>query len=148
MERVREKHQKLGSLLLMEPIKSGAYKRALEKRGPSIHHIAIDVLNLELYLKSITHSGWLLHLASLTTIKDIQTAYLARPGFPALIEVQGKKELVKMSQTPFVNQLNLPFDLKLKRLIEPIGCRKIIVNSKKEISLKLDKIIILLNDLI
>lgn len=38
-------------LLLMEPVKQGAYTRAMEKRGPGLHHIAIDVMNLELTKK-------------------------------------------------------------------------------------------------
>ncbi|MDD4976749.1 MAG: VOC family protein [Bacteriovorax sp.] len=82
---------KPNSLLLMEPLAKGPYHRALHKRGPGVHHIAIDVLNLELYLESIASSGWLLHPMSIKTIKEAHTAYLARPGFPALIEVHGRK---------------------------------------------------------
>lgn len=36
--------EKQNSLLLMEPIKAGAYQKALEKRGAGLHHLAIDVL--------------------------------------------------------------------------------------------------------
>ena len=71
---------KANSLLLMEPIKPGAYQRALEKRGPGLHHLAIDVLNIETYIESLVGSGWLLHPKSVKTIKEFQTAYLARPG--------------------------------------------------------------------
>ena len=35
------------SLLLMEAKDTGSYRRAFEKRGPGIHHLAIDVLDLE-----------------------------------------------------------------------------------------------------
>jgi hypothetical protein len=80
------------SLLLMEPIKPGAYQRAMEKRGPSLHHLAIDVPKLEEFLISIAGSGWLLHPRSVETIPRVRTAYLSRPGFPALIEVQEKAE--------------------------------------------------------
>lgn len=31
------------SLLLMEPLGHGPYRRAMVKRGPGLHHIAIDV---------------------------------------------------------------------------------------------------------
>lgn len=44
---------KANSLLLIEPIKPGAYQRALDKRGPGLHHLAIDVLNLEKYIESL-----------------------------------------------------------------------------------------------
>lgn len=88
---------KANSLLLMEPIKPGAYQRVLEKRGPGLHHLAIDVLHLEQYIESLAGSGWLLHPVSIKTMKQSQTAYLARPGFPGLIEVQERKELVETS---------------------------------------------------
>lgn len=81
------------TLLLMEPVKEGAYTRAMDKRGPGLHHIAIDVLNLESFLEGISNSGWLLHPKSIHTMKEFNTAYLARPGVPTLIEVQEKSEL-------------------------------------------------------
>jgi methylmalonyl-CoA/ethylmalonyl-CoA epimerase len=65
-------------LLLMEPKGTGSYQRALDKRGPGIHHLAIDVLDLNQYLKSIKGSGWLLHLNSIDSIKDYKTAYLRK----------------------------------------------------------------------
>lgn len=139
---------KSNSLLLMEPIKDGAYQKALKKRGPGIHHIAIDVLNLELYLESIASSGWLLHPMSIKTIKQLQTAYLARPGFPSLIEVQEIKMLGQKAKELFVNQINFSFDLSLQRLLAPVGCSKIINQSEKGIVLTLDKQTIQFNDLI
>jgi hypothetical protein len=138
----------LNSLLLLEPFKDGAYQRALNKRGPGVHHIAIDVLNLEDYLESIANSGWLLHLSSIKTIKKVKTAYLARPGFPTLIEVQEKKKLDKKSQTPFVNRIGLPFDEALKRLLEPVGQSNIITQSKNGITLNLDQQMIQFRDLV
>ena len=76
----------------MQPTKDGSYQRALKKRGPSLHHIAIDVLNLDQFINDISKSGWLLHPNSLESIKDLRVAWLARPGFPALIEVTEVKE--------------------------------------------------------
>lgn len=40
--------EKSASLLLMQPTKEGSYQKALNKRGPSLHHIAIDVIDLEI----------------------------------------------------------------------------------------------------
>lgn len=140
--------ERSNSLLLMEPFNEGAYQRALNKRGPGVHHIAIDVLNLEMYLESIASTGWLLHLSSIKTIKKVKTAYLARPGFPALIEVQEKKKLNQKLQTPFVNQISLPFDSTLKRLLEPVAQSNIISQSQNDITLNLDKHMIQFRDLV
>lgn len=115
------------SLLLMEPIKPGAYQRALEKRGPGLHHLAIDVLNLETYILSLAGSGWLLHPMSVKTMKQSQTAYLARPGFPALIEVQERKEL-KNCQL-FVEEVLTPLDAALVGLVKHIGLEGVVKNS-------------------
>jgi hypothetical protein len=112
------------SILLMEARDTGSYRRALEKRGPGIHHLAIDVLDLDGYLNSISGSGWLLHLNSLKTIKDYRTAYLARPGFPALIEVQEKNEL--MGGPLFVDGVSLNFDAGHAGLVKSTGLDQVV----------------------
>jgi len=122
------------SLLLMEPIKPGAYQRALEKRGPGLHHLAIDVLNLESYLESLAGSGWLLHPMTIKTMKQSQTAYLARPGFPALIEVQERKEL--KDQPLFVDSISLKLDPSSNGLLKHIGLDSVVTaSSSTELSL-------------
>jgi hypothetical protein len=133
-EGTREVYVEFGranSLLLMEPIKQGAYQRALDKRGPGFHHFAIDVLNLENYLISLVTSGWLLHPASIETIKKSQTAYLARPGFHGLIEVQQKSVLNE--EPPFVREVGIKMDPSNKKLLMSVGLDSIIkieVNNK------------------
>jgi hypothetical protein len=116
--------EKANSLLLMEPVKAGAYQRALEKRGPGLHHLAIDVLNLDSFIESLGGSGWLLHPISNKTIKQSQTAYLARPGFPALIEVQEQKELSQKSL--FVDGILIPFEQNFLSLLDSIGLSAIV----------------------
>ena len=110
------------SLLLMEPTKSGAYKNALDKRGPGLHHLAIDVLQLDPYLSSLAGSGWLLHPTSFQTIQKSRTVYLARPGFPALIEVQERPQLDNKPE--FVTGLELPFTPDLTRLLPYVGLKE------------------------
>ncbi len=127
---------KANSLLLMEPTKPGAYQRALDKRGPSLHHLAIDVLNLEDYIESLSGSGWLLHPKSLKTIKQVQTAYLARPGFPGLIEVQERKELQNLKL--FVDHIDLKMESKLADLLAPIGLASIVKPVSTETTLLLN----------
>lgn len=115
---------KANSLLLVESIKPGAYQRALEKRGPGLHHLAIDVLNLESYIESLVGTGWLLHPMSIKTIKQSETAYLTRPGFPALIEVQERKKLVERAL--FVEGISLKMDSSLVGLLNFIGLSSVV----------------------
>jgi hypothetical protein len=119
--------EKSNSLLLMEPIKAGAYQRAMDKRGPGLHHLAIDVQDLESYIESLAGTGWLLHPLSIKTMKKTQTAYLARPGFPCLIEVQEKDELIE--QPLFIDKISLPLESNLVGLIKYIGLDDIVVPS-------------------
>jgi hypothetical protein len=122
------------SLLLMEPVKSGAYQRALEKRGPGLHHLAINVLNLESYIESLAGSGWLLHPVSIKTMKQVQTVYLARPRFPGLIEVQQREEL--KDRPLFVDRISLTLDSSLNGLLKHIGLDAIVKpSSSNELSL-------------
>lgn len=122
-------YEKNNSLLLMEPKGPGSYQRALEKRGPGIHHFAIDVLDLSGYLQSISGSGWLLHLNSINSIKEYRTAYLARPGFPALIEVQEKEKISEGAL--FVEKITLPLDSKQMQLVQAIGLESIVIPGAK-----------------
>ena len=122
-------------LLLMEAKEIGSYRKALEKRGPGVHHIAIDVTNLESYLKSLSGSGWLLHLNSLHTVKHMNTAYLARPGFPALIEVQEKKSL--QNGPLFVEKILMKFEKNLENLVNSIGLNDLVQRSEGVESLTL-----------
>lgn len=136
---------KSNSLLLMEPIKSGAYQRAMDKRGPGLHHLAIDVLNLENYIESLAGSGWLLHPMSIKTMKHSQTAYLARPGFPALIEVQERKELAE--RPLFVDGISLKLDASLKGLLRHVGLASIVKQSSSATELSLADRVVQLKDL-
>lgn len=112
------------SLLLVEAIKDGPYKSALNKRGPGIHHYAIDVLDLEMYIESITSSGWHLHPVSLKTIKQSKTAWLTRAGFPGLIEVHEKKKLNEGSF--FIEKISLNLNSDHLKLLPAVGLDAII----------------------
>jgi catechol 2,3-dioxygenase-like lactoylglutathione lyase family enzyme len=75
-----------GLLLLIQPEGDGPYARALAKRGPGLHHVALDVPDAAAFVQGA--GPWLLHPASLTTLPGGRTAWLARPGAGVLIEVQ------------------------------------------------------------
>ncbi len=127
--------ERANSLLLVEPIKPGAYQRAMEKRGAGLHHLAIDVPDLEEYIRSIENSGWLIHPSSIRIMKKNHVAYLVRPGFPALIEVQENK--VVPPSSIFVEQISLQMDMLFSNLLKNVGLADIVRPSIEETELSL-----------
>lgn len=107
-----------GLLLLLEAISKGAYQRALEKRGPSLHHLAIDVLNVEKFLPMAEKAGWQIHPITEKTLSH-HTAWLFCKGIPALIEVHQRKEL--SSKSPKVSKIEMPIQREQISLFEAIG---------------------------
>lgn len=81
-------------LLLMQAITPGPYERALKKRGPGLHHIAVDVPDLAEFLRAAVRDvGWKLHPISAMSSPTVQepaqtTAWLYASGIPTLIEAQ------------------------------------------------------------
>lgn len=72
-------------LLLMQPLGPGPYARALERRGPGLHHVALATADPRGLAEAAT--GWLLHRRSLRSWEKGRTLWLARPGVGALVEV-------------------------------------------------------------
>ena len=114
----------IGRLLLMEPIADGAYRRAMEKRGPGLHHIAIDVLDIEAYISYLSGTGWLLHPQTIKTLKASRTAYLARPGIPMLIEVQERKEF--SAEPLFIDRVELSLPPEQFRILNCLRVRELV----------------------
>lgn len=143
---VGDLQSQMGNLLLMQPIKDGAYARAMAKRGAGLHHIAIDVLDLEAYIDQLSGSGWLLHPKSLQTIKHSQTAYLARPYVPALIEVQQKNTL---SESPhFITGMTIPMlSSQSLKMLNSIGLNQIQSSADAEMTLHMNGEIVSFKDL-
>lgn len=107
-EGTREVYLGAGSsrLLLMEPTNSeGPYARALAKRGPGLHHVALNVPDLEGFLDRVR--GWLLVPGCLRDIAETRTAWLGRPGVATLLEVH-EAEPADDEGMPLVEQLELP----------------------------------------
>ena len=123
--------EKTARLLLMEAAHEGAYRRAFQKRGPGLHHLAIDVVDLESYIEALSSSGWLLHPRSLKTMKATQTAYLARPGVPTLIEVQGREAL--SSSEPFITRVELPFRADDQKLLSSLGVPEFEISQERKL---------------
>jgi hypothetical protein len=76
------------------------------------------VLNLERFMSEIAHSGWYLHPRSLSTIRRTQTAWLARPGIPLLVEVQEVDVLE--SRPALCTKLELPLGQLRRGMIEAL----------------------------
>ncbi len=118
----------LGRVLLMQPNGDGPYLNALKKRGPGLHHVAIDVENLDNFLNCLPGSGWFLHPKSISFYKDSRQVYLCRPGVSTLIEVQERKVL---SENECFASLHLPFPKS--KMHEALFCENIYINNKLSI---------------
>ena len=77
-------------LLLMQPLGAGPYLRALERRGPGLHHVALATSDPRAFAEAAT--GWLLHPRSLRSWEKSRTLWLARPGVGALVEVTEERD--------------------------------------------------------
>ena len=108
-------HGRPARLLLMQPSsESGPYARALAKRGPGLHHVAIHVPQLSDFLKSA--QGWLVHPFSLDSESDRRTVWLARPGVGALLEVHESES--DYSGPRVVERVEVAHETGLEKLLE------------------------------
>ncbi len=138
--------EKSASLLLMQPTKEGSYQKALNKRGPSLHHIAIDVINLEVSIKQMTDVGWQLHPNSQETIKDIRVAWFFKSGFPSLIEVS---EVVAFStDAAFVKKIKLSVLPEYQKLLNGLSLNNYIEITSGETELLIHSKYFKISDLI
>jgi hypothetical protein len=138
-----------GRLLLMEPYTEGAYQRAMNKRGPGLHHTAIDVNDIEGFVDSLSGSGWLLHPKSVKTILELRTAWLSRPGIPTLIEVQQReKHSEQMAASTFITQIGIHLDLDDRRLIAALSCAEVVATGNDHCHINIGSMRLSLNDLI
>jgi hypothetical protein len=105
-------------LLLCEPTDPrGPYGRALERRGPGLHHIGLSVPRIEDYLLSIAGSGWYVLPQSVAWLAR-GNAWLARPGVHALVELSQMSDQVG---NPFVSNLEIPMLIPDEQLIACLG---------------------------
>ncbi len=138
--------EKSASLLLMQPAKDGSYQKALNKRGPSLHHIAIDVINLEISIKQMTDIGWQLHANSQETIKDIRVAWFFKSGFPSLIEVSEVSAFA--TAAAFVKKIKLAIPLEHQKLLNGLSLQNYIELTSGETELLIDGKSFKISDLI
>lgn len=132
----------MSRLLLMQANGPGPYQAALNKRGPGLHHIALDVLNIDEFVANLSGSGWLLHPKSLEFYKSHKQIYLSRPGVPVLIEVQEREKLAEGEC--FIEGFEFPFGEG--RLLNSLSCDRLKMSD--EIRMKVDGLYLLVKDLL
>ena len=113
-------NEEMGRLLLVQAKRDGPYQAALNKRGPGLHHIALDVSNLDDFVDHLAGSGWLLHPKSLKFYNSHKQVYLSRPGTPVLMEIQERDKLDDSEY--FIEELKFPFGES--RLLDSLACER------------------------
>jgi hypothetical protein len=93
------------SVLLLEAVQPGPYQRALEKRGPGLHHLGLATDSLEEATAMLHSLGLLLHPDSLKTHAH-GCVWLCRPGVPFLVELYKPNELTAVEHAPV--RIDLP----------------------------------------
>lgn len=79
------------SLLLIQATAAGPYQRALNKRGPGLHHIGFKTSALAAQVSRLCAQGLLVHpISSQTSGQGV--SWLYRPGMPFLIELVADPE--------------------------------------------------------
>jgi methylmalonyl-CoA/ethylmalonyl-CoA epimerase len=105
-------------LLVIQPFgEEGPYARALRKRGPGLHHVALHVSDLDAFLGQV--SGWLVLPASLLTRDASHTLWLARPGVGTLLEVCASDS--PAGSVAAVEAVEVPVEAGLARVLRE-GC--------------------------
>jgi hypothetical protein len=93
-------------LLLMQASGPGSYQRALEKRGPGVHHLGVVVPSMKKFLNGIKGTGWFIHPVSAFKIESGGDVYLARPGAP-LLEVSEEAPHKPATLAPVVERIRI-----------------------------------------
>jgi methylmalonyl-CoA/ethylmalonyl-CoA epimerase len=109
-------------ILLQQAISDGPYLRALQKRGPGLHHLAIATEDLGTHLKGLEHHGWRRHEASAAAEG---TAWLFLPGAPFWVEVFRPREWREPGQW-VLDALELPFAEELETAVAALGSRQLV----------------------
>jgi len=101
--------EQTGRLLLLEAIGPGPYARALARRGPGLHHLALRVDDVRAYTAALADAGWYLHARSLDLYVETGLAYLCRPQTPTIVEVLPRDDGAPPRDGAVIRDITLPF---------------------------------------
>lgn len=91
-------------LLMLEPIAPGPYQRAMDKRGPGLHHLGCVTDSLDQGIAHFASRGLLLHPVSVKTYPR-GVVWMCRPRVPFLIELAQTSAASDGAQTDVVISL-------------------------------------------
>jgi hypothetical protein len=113
-----------GRLLLLQAIGPGPYERALAKRGPGLHHVALAVPSLACFARGLAESRWLVHPWSLRNGEKLPDLWLCRGGVRALIEIMEDPQPAAGGNRPvaFITRVDLPVQPGLEGLLDSLAC--------------------------
>jgi methylmalonyl-CoA/ethylmalonyl-CoA epimerase len=112
-----------GRVLLLQPITEGPYLRALRRRGPGLHHLALAVTDVDRAVAGLSGSGWYLHPRSLATMAASRTVWLCRPDAATLVELM--EATLPRAPRPVATQITLPSCVTRPRLYSALGCPEV-----------------------
>jgi hypothetical protein len=110
-------------ILLIQAVGPGPYRRAVDKRGYGLHHIAFCVDSIPKLVERLSGSGWLLHPASLASYVDEHRVWFCRPGCCFLVEVT---EQAREYSELYAQALQVSGGEPIQRLITALDCDAIL----------------------
>ncbi len=118
----------------MQAVGEGPYRAAMVKRGPGIHHIAINAPDVTAFLDRVSGSGWYLHPKSFATYKKHKTIWLSRPGVPMLVEVVEKvsPEGFDRDIEAFVSRIEVPLPHDKPLMADSLGVGESVQKSSSQ----------------
>lgn len=94
------------SLLVVQPVREGPYRSALDRRGQGIHHVCITTPDIAAFGRELATHRLFLHPVSLQAFGR-GVLWLCRPGVPMLIEVFQFDQAPEVPR-PFVQRVSAP----------------------------------------
>jgi hypothetical protein len=133
-------------LLLQGVIGDGPYKRAMEKRGCGLHHIAICTDDFEEHNELLSNLGWYIHPYSMKKYHPENPMFYVKPGVRGIIELITKKETVDGER--FINEVMIRVDKGFERCINGLGVNGLKCSVDEEPSIIIAGRKIVINELV
>lgn len=106
-------------LLLQAAAAEGVYMRALKKRGPGIHHVAVCTDDFKAANEKLSGLGWFVHPNSLRNYKKGATVFYVRPGVGTILELITRKEVP--SGPALISEVMVHTDSGKENYVDGIG---------------------------